>query len=325
MDSLDHLLQPAEHEAPCGPELDYDPDFQALERMLLGTPERQYGETIIPAEGPDFGEVLGLCMRLLGRSRDLRVAITAARALTRTRGLAGCLQGLQLVHGLLDQFWESLHPALQIDGEHDPLPRANALAVLVAGEGLLGDLREARLRSRIAGPVSLIELERAIAGREGSSLSRAQAQQLLQDEQAQGNEDLDALGGIRECVAQLAADLRLRLGVEVAPDFSALQALLAAVQPGTAGNEAAEGKAEESSSVEQVVPGSGLGPLRTRQDAIAVLDQVCLFLERIEPANPAPLLIRRARNLIGQDFLSLLRELAPDGLGQAEHIAGVRQ
>lgn len=325
MDSIDHLLAPADSQPPCGPELDYDADFLALERMLLGTPERQYGDTIIPAEGPDFGEVLKLSQRLLGRSRDLRVAITAARALTRTRGLAGCLTGLRLVRGLLDQFWEALHPALHVDGEHDPLPRANALAVLVAHEGLLGDLRDARLRSRVAGPISLVDIERAIGGREGSSLSRAQALQLLQDEQAQGSEDLDALQGIRECIAELASDLRLRLGVEIAPDFAPLQSLLLAVAPPANAQTDTAAEPGNEAGADPATASCGLGPLRTRQDAIAVLDQVCVFLERIEPANPAPLLIRRARGLIGQDFLSLLRELAPDGVGQAEHIAGMRQ
>ena len=39
---------------------------------------------------------------------------------------------------------------------------------------------------------------------------------------------------------------------------------------------------------------------------------VCEFLERTEPTNPAPLLLRRARQLISRNFLQLMKELAPE-------------
>lgn len=54
-----------------------------------------------------------------------------------------------------------------------------------------------------------------------------------------------------------------------------------------------------------------------------MLDAVCAYLEEAEPANPAPLLIRRARQMIGKDFVSILKEIAPDGLHQVEMIAGI--
>jgi type VI secretion system protein ImpA len=66
------------------------------------------------------------------------------------------------------------------------------------------------------------------------------------------------------------------------------------------------------------------GELRNRQDAIRLLDTVCEFLMQSEPSNPAPLLIRRAQRLIGSDFLDIMRDMAPDGLGQIEVIAGLK-
>ena len=69
-------------------------------------------------------------------------------------------------------------------------------------------------------------------------------------------------------------------------------------------------------------PAGDTGP-RGRQSAIAMLDAVCAYLEAAEPANPAPLLIRRARNMIGKDFVSILKEIAPDGLHQVEMVAGI--
>jgi type VI secretion system protein ImpA len=37
------LLAPIDGPLPCGPELDYDDAFIALERAIAGEPERQYG------------------------------------------------------------------------------------------------------------------------------------------------------------------------------------------------------------------------------------------------------------------------------------------
>jgi type VI secretion system protein ImpA len=72
------------------------------------------------------------------------------------------------------------------------------------------------------------------------------------------------------------------------------------------------------------VAGEGIGALRTRQDALRVLDAVCEFLSRSEPSNPAPLLIRRAQRLIGSDFLDIMRDMAPESLAHIEAITGIK-
>ena len=51
--------------------------------------------------------------------------------------------------------------------------------------------------------------------------------------------------------------------------------------------------------------------VRTRAEAMALLEQVAEFYRGAEPSNPIPLLIERARALSTIDFLSLLREIAP--------------
>lgn len=322
---FDHLLQPLAGEAPCGPELDYDAEFIELERAIAGTPERQYGDTIIAAEGADFARVLSQATALMQRSRDLRLAVMITRGLTRTRGAQGASHGIALIEGLLDAFGDSVHPPLEIDGERDPLPRANALAVLAAGEGLLGDLRELKLATRLMGSIELSELERSSAGRDGARFTRQQLHQLLQDEQLAGNAELSSLSQLHEALTRLQQRLREELGVENAPDLRPLMTLTAAVRTPDAeaeNSDTSTGEAEAHGG--EVAAGGGLPALRTRQDAIRVLEEVCRFLEVHEPANPAPLLIRRARGMIGQDFLSILREFAPDGVAQAEHLAGLR-
>jgi len=65
-----------------------------------------------------------------------------------------------------------------------------------------------------------------------------------------------------------------------------------------------------------------VGDLRSREDALRALDRVCDFLNRNEPTNPAPLLIRRAQRIMTMPFMDIIRELAPEATQQVETITG---
>jgi type VI secretion system protein ImpA len=84
---------------------------------------------------------------------------------------------------------------------------------------------------------------------------------------------------------------------------------------------------ESAQAMEQSMNGGfprNLGAPATRQDVIAMLEVACAFIERTEPTNPAPLLIRRAKALMEKDFMAIMADLAPDGLAQIHLIAGTR-
>jgi hypothetical protein len=51
---IEALLSEIAADAPCGEDLEYDPEFAEMEKLAQETPERQYGDTIIPAEPPDW-------------------------------------------------------------------------------------------------------------------------------------------------------------------------------------------------------------------------------------------------------------------------------
>lgn len=55
-----------------------------------------------------------------------------------------------------------------------------------------------------------------------------------------------------------------------------------------------------------------------------MLDRVIRFLETTEPGNPAPLLIERAKKLIGVSFLEIMANLAPNALDTIENVTGRR-
>ena len=139
------LSAPISVEAPCGPDLEYDNAFLEFEWALAGTPERQLGHHIIPAEGPDWSEVHRLAMELLRKSLDLRVAVALTRAWTSDHGLPGTVVGLDLIERLLKQHWEDVHPQLDASDGDDPAIRIHALATLSWKEGLVRDLRRLKV------------------------------------------------------------------------------------------------------------------------------------------------------------------------------------
>ena len=63
--------------------------------------------------------------------------------------------------------------------------------------------------------------------------------------------------------------------------------------------------------------------MTSREEAIRAIDLVCEYLERAEPTNPAPLFLRRGRQLINHDFLQLMKVLAPDALSEVARVVGV--
>jgi type VI secretion system protein ImpA len=62
-----------------------------------------------------------------------------------------------------------------------------------------------------------------------------------------------------------------------------------------------------------------------REDAIKALEKVCNYFEKYEPSSPLPLLLRRAKRLSTKSFLEILKDISPDGLGQAESLGGLNR
>ena len=156
---VESLLQPTSGDAPCGEDLEYDPVFAEMENAAQGTPEQQYGDTIIPAEPPDWTEVRKGALGVLERSKDLRAAVYLARAALCVDGLCGFRDGLQFLRRLVETFWADVHPQLDPDDDNDPTIRINTLATLCDFAATLKPLREAPLvQSRTFGVFSRFDV-----------------------------------------------------------------------------------------------------------------------------------------------------------------------
>ena len=72
------------------------------------------------------------------------------------------------------------------------------------------------------------------------------------------------------------------------------------------------------------VTASALTEVTTRADALRLLELACQYYRRYEPSSPLPLLLERALRLAEKNFLEILRDLAPDGVMQAQNVVSGR-
>lgn len=333
---LEALLAPLDDSAPCGPDLEYDPVFQALEQAGAGTPERQYGDKVFPAEPPDWASVREHALALAGRTRDLRVAVWLVRCGARGQGMAGALHGLRLVQGLLERHWDHLHPQLDASDDNDPTMRLNALLPLYAANAALADLRAAAV-APVRGGLTLRDLELGL-GRaeplEGEVLPTEAG--VLEGLQALSEKHPDAAETLTAAAASARA-IADKVQAEVggrAPDAGPLLRLLGAGSDAVARLQGADGGSEPSAEAEAGDSGDAgtargnrgpAGALRTRADAARELERIATWIEQNEPSSPAPLLIRRAQRLMNMSFIEIIRDMASNGLDQVETIAGPRE
>lgn len=52
--------------------------------------------------------------------------------------------------------------------------------------------------------------------------------------------------------------------------------------------------------------------LRSRQEIILMLDRILDYFHHYEPSHPAPIFIRRTKQMIGMDFISIVEDLLPE-------------
>jgi type VI secretion system protein ImpA len=350
---LETLLKPAPTEAPAGPNIQYSQDFANLERTAAGKPERHVGGVSVPAEPPDWVTVIKQSEALLASSKDLRVALTMTRALLETRSFAGFADGLVLVRGLIERFWDSFHPQLDVEDGNDPTARVTSMTALVHRDMMLTLRASSLVVSRALGPVSLRALELAATSgqaKPGSDPKAAAAasQNAVANLEAVFQEvPLDVLSQSAVSLARCTGEARALADAwsarlpDAGPDFTELRRLLAqaeaavktrfeqrrgpvngAVAPDTHGAPAAPPGAPSGSFVVAPVPQGLTGEIRSREDVVKAIDAICAYYARSEPSSPVPLLLQRGKRLVTMSFPDILKELLPDSIANFQKITG---
>ena len=330
------LLTAVSATSPCGEDMEYDAQFLQLERDAKGQPERSMGDSILPAEPPDWRSIQQQSLDLLQRSKDLRITHFLLQSSLALQGVAGLADVLKLIDALLREYWSDLHPRLDADDDNDPTVRINALSGLTS-DATIRLLRESILtRSRTFGPVSLRAALNA-SGLMNFHDEQLGAQQLnaafLDSDPEHLQATRDALSAARaacEAIEQQVSDqVGSAQGVDLTllkqPLKQALQVLNQAV-PDTQGSSEPEAVSDDNApSVEYAAAPAAprpAGDIASRDDVLRSLDKILAYYTRHEPSSPLPVLLNRAKNLVHADFAAIVRNLIPDGMSQFENLRG---
>jgi type VI secretion system protein ImpA len=307
-----------------------------LDRLVQGKAEQQMGKAVVPGQEPDWGAILLRAEALLKKTKDLRVAVTLIRALTFTKGFAGLSDGLAMLRGMVERFWDGVYPRLDPEDDNDPTSRINILTGLCDQAVLTDKVRTLPLvNSRSFGRFSLRDLA-IVAGEQAplpgtepptlTSIDGAFAECPIPDLQATAASVVASVEHLAAAQAAIAG----KVGESVAPDFSKLSAMLkqahkvlaarlakrgvTAPTPASDAANAAEATAAEAELV--------AGPVRSREDVVRLLERICEYYEQNEPSSPLPLLLQRCKRLVSANFIDIVRDVAPDAVSKVELLRG---
>ncbi len=319
--NLDKLLVPISMDQPCGEDLAFSPDVDAINRARQADdPSIEQGAWVTALKEADWKFVTKRCTELLEtRSKHLQLAVWLLEAATKTGGVAGMAASLRLLGGLCERYWEGLHPLPDEDGFERRIGNLAWAAARIAplvkelplADGVtMGGWEAARSR----GPAALAELESA----------RAKAAPSARQALAEAAHDCLA------ALAELEKAVDVRLGVD-GPSFGAARAALenfedmaAPMVPAKVEAVAAPGAV---ATVAHAAPRVLLpdGPMHSREQALAQLRAVAEFFRRTEPHSPVAYLAERAARWGEQPLHAWLRSVVKDeaSLAKLEELLGV--
>ncbi len=362
---LEDCLKEIAPGSPCGKNLEAEPDFADLEQEVKGTPERQIGDSIVPAKEPDWKKVRDLAFSLLERSRDIQIIMHLSCALVHTDGFNGLDNGLTLIKELLQRYWDDVYPRQDPDDDY-PLLRMNTLSTLNDYKKFLDPLINIPITNSKLGSFSWNQIE--------ASKNKVDAlSHMTQDAYIKKGFDKDSPGTVEEAKKKASDELASietafkdtnfeslkyqekaikhalaqaegivaitseKVGSENAPDISRLITLLKSLQKLLTEKikliEAStlEQSASEVEVLDELTPVGSLKKavigtgIHTREDVVAAIDVMCKYFERYEPSSPVPFLLQRAKKLLSMNFMEILQDLTPDAVSQAENICGVKK
>lgn len=337
--NVESLLAPIGDESPAGDDLEYDPEFLALERAAAPKAERAVGDAVKAAEEPDWDKVAELAEAVLARSKDLRAAVHLTTAWLRSGGMPGWTAGLSLIRGLLEHFWDTVHPQLDAEDNDDPTMRVNSVVPLTDMQGVLGYFRTTPfVQSPRLGRFNLRDLRiangtlKAADSDDNPEASMTEIEACCMD--CAEEELVEVTAAVAESLDHVKAIDGIftdRIGT-AGPDFKSLlseiyelkkfldpQLARRIPQEGDVEGEAAGGGAGDGSAGGTR---AATGAISSPQDVMRRLDEVCDYYARHEPSSPVPMLLRRAQRLVGMDFMDLLKDLAPGGVSELRVVSG---
>lgn len=344
MFSAEQLLLPISSEQPSGVDLAFSPELDAITlARKFDDPSLDQGEWVADLKEADWDFVVRSCAGLLaGSSKDLRLAVWLTEAGAKRYHLRGMAEGLLVLAGLCEKFWErGLFPEAE-DGDQEQ--RIGNLSWILSRIPAL--LREVPITGGPGGTFSTIDFDTARRKASLGDASRPQEGVKLSDMEAARRNNSAAFCAsfavdAQDCLEALRKLERVvddRLGND-SPAFSsareAVEAMLR-VMPVSAGAASTTLPATTEASVAAadsamapavpVIPAGPPGAIATRAQAIEQLRAVAQFFRRTEPHSPVSYFADKAADAANQDLHTWLRSVVKDSssLAHIEELLGVQ-
>lgn len=345
------LLSPIDAAAPCGgdPRLDPSPVslYQSLKDARLAAAdaernqERGFGDesdakiadelarkswNLIANEGPAM---------IALTAKDLEVAAWLTEALLRQHRFAGLRDGLQLLAGLVEYYWDDVFPLPDEDGLETRLMPIAGLSGSEAAGRLIGPLKRMPLSDGDA-PIAFWQFEGAANGAGDRSSALAAFESGVQHSSPQFIRDLVDDG--QACLGaldQLEAALQARADGQT-PSFSRLRELVAGIVDAVRSYGASalpddlviadSTMADPDADAADASMASASVRPHDRQAAFRQLEELARFFRRTEPHSPIAYaldnLVRRGR----MTFPELIEELIVDANARRDYFvnAGIQ-
>lgn len=328
---LGALNAPISVDQPCGADLEDGPVLGRFNGYRVFGRDTPWEQT---EQQPDWPQMRVESLSVLETSKDLRILAHLAAASLRTDGLGPFCSALAIAADWVEQFWDSLHPGLDEDG----LFRRNALSCFSDRVAIIDPLRRAPLViSRAHGTFNLRDLDLAqgqLAAPPDTPMPQEAeiAAAFAEIALAELNATQAAIAGALQAIKRIEVKTTEAVGIEGTPDLQSLKKSLSRIDKFLRDKQALHPEAQTpgadgaAPAVDQPSGHSGasLGAVRSRQDAVRVLDAVAKFFSENEPSSPIPMFVERAKRLVAKNFLEVLEDVAPEAVTQARKAGGMR-
>lgn len=337
---LSSYLEPRSEEPPSGENLEYDPAFTDLEIAAQPGEERQMGDEVVAAEEQDWGDVETKSLAVMEQSHDLRAAIYLAEAVLHTKGLPAFASSIGYVKSLLEDFWDSCHPQLDED-DGDATMRINAVRGLASSDRMVRALRRTALTdSRTFGQMTLRHLDVA-EGRINMPADLDDIPDANSVAAAFKDTDEDVLSANADAASSALDDVSAIDAIFTdktpgeGPDLDPLADALKNIKQALAryadiGDAPVDDPEEDAGVSTRAAPAaaagvSGGGAINSPEDVTMMLERIMDYYARCEPSSPLPVLLERAKRLVNADFLTIIEDMAKEGLDEVRQIGGLKQ
>jgi type VI secretion system protein ImpA len=346
---LEKLLAPISEATPCGEDMSFSAEFDAIaDARRSDDPTLEQGDWVADLKSADWSSVIKQCNALLSnKSKDMRVAAWLTEASARTESFAGLAQGYRLIAQLCENYWEPLHPNDDIE------QRIGSLSWLLSNS--LRWIRELPLIDNgPQGRYGMTDFETARNKRSSSEDSFGEtdsrpSMETLDTARRGTSYDfyVQLTAAIPDCLSALKELERVadaRLGLD-GPSFTSLIDQLMSVDrlakrfardagvavEGAYLEEGSEGEAQQNTSAAVSSGNSGFsgaaGDIAGRKQALAELRRVAEYFRRTEPHSPVAYLAERAARWGEMPLHIWLKTVVKEGtsLAQLEELLDIGQ